>query len=84
LFIRRRTAVLLLFLLPGSAISLLGVTSAAAYDFPFADPLVATVVGTPSRYRADLPEHPPRQILEITLKPAEEIVDIFWYNRRLQ
>ncbi len=84
LFIKCRTAVLLLLLLLDSAIGLLGVTNAAAYDFPFENPLVATVVGTPSQYRADLPKHPPRQVLEITLKPPEEIADIFWYNRRLQ
>jgi hypothetical protein len=27
---------------------------AIAHDFPFEDPLLATVVGTPSQYQADL------------------------------
>lgn len=84
MFIKSRAAVLWLLLLLGSENGLFGITSAAAYDFPFADPLVATVVGTPSQHQADLPEQPPRQILEVTLKPPEQIADIFWYHRRLQ
>jgi len=55
---------------------------AAAYDFPFEDPLVATVIGTPRRYQAELPKQLPRRLREVTLK--RQVADIFWYHRRLQ
>jgi esterase/lipase len=67
-----------------TAAGLLVAGRATAYGFPFEDPLLATVVGTPSPYQADLPEDPPREVLEITLRPAEEIPDIFWYDRTLR
>jgi hypothetical protein len=57
---------------------------AGAYDFPFEDPLLATVVGTPSQYQADLPEDAPRKTLELTIKPPEDIPGIFWYDRKLR
>jgi len=55
-----------------------------AYDFPFEDPLLATVVGTPSQYQADLPEDAPRKTLELTIKPPGKIPEIFWYDRVLR
>jgi hypothetical protein len=57
---------------------------ASAYDFPFEDPLLATVVGTPSQYQADLPEDVPRKTLELTIKPPGQIPEIFWYDRALR
>ena len=57
---------------------------AGAYDFPFEDPLLATVVGTPSQYQADLPEDAPRKTLELTIKPPGQIPEIFWYDRALR
>jgi hypothetical protein len=63
---------------------LLATGLAAAYDYPFDNPLLATVVGTPSQYRADLPQELPRKLLEITVKPADEIPEIFWYDRSLR
>jgi hypothetical protein len=50
-----------------AAAGLLVAGHASAYDFPFENPLLATVVGTPSHYQADLPEDPPRKTLEITI-----------------
>jgi hypothetical protein len=67
-----------------AAAGLLVAGHATAYDFPFEDPLLATVVGTPSQYRADLPEDPPRKTLEIEIKSPEKIPEIFWYDRTLR
>lgn len=67
-----------------SAAGLLVAGHASAYDFPFEDPLLATVVGTPSQYQADLPEDAPRKTLELTIKPPGQIPEIFWYDRKLR
>jgi hypothetical protein len=67
-----------------AAAGLLVAGHATAYDFPFENPLLATVVGTPSHYQADLPEDPPRKTLEITIKPPGQIPEIFWYDRVLR
>ena len=67
-----------------AAFVLLFSVRAGAYDFPFEDPLLATVAGTPSRYQADLPTDAPRKTLELTMKPPGEIPEIFWYDRALR
>jgi len=67
-----------------AAAGLLVSGQATAYDFPFEDPLLATVVGTPSQYQADLPEDAPRKTLELTIKPPGQIPEIFWYDRALR
>ena len=67
-----------------AAAGLLVAGQAGAYDFPFEDPLLATVVGTPSQYQADLPEDAPRKTLELTIKPPGQIPEIFWYDRELR
>ena len=67
-----------------AAAGLLVAGQVSAYDFPFEDPLLATVVGTPSQYQADLPEDPPRKVLELTIKPPGQIPEIFWYDRTLR
>jgi predicted alpha/beta-fold hydrolase len=67
-----------------AAAGLLVTGQASAYDFPFEDPLLATVVGTPSQYQADLPEDTPRKTLELTIKPPGQIPEIFWYDRALR
>jgi hypothetical protein len=67
-----------------AAAGLLVTGQAGAYDFPFEDPLLATVVGTPSQYQADLPEDVPRKTLELTIKPPGQIPEIFWYDRALR
>ena len=67
-----------------ATVGLLVAGQAGAYDFPFEDPLLATVVGTPSQYQADLPEDAPRKTLELTIKPPGQIPEIFWYDRELR
>jgi hypothetical protein len=73
---------ILLILVAAAGLLLAG--NATAYDYPFENPLLATVVGTPSHYQADLPEDPPRKTLEITIKPPGQIPEIFWYDRALR
>lgn len=67
-----------------AAAGLLVTGQASAYDFPFEDPLLATVAGTPSQYQADLPEDAPRKTIELTIKLPGEIPEIFWYDRALR
>jgi predicted alpha/beta-fold hydrolase len=66
-----------------AASGLLVAGHATAYDFPFENPLLATVVGTPSQYQADLPQDLPRKTLELKIKPPDTIPEIFWYDRTL-
>ena len=55
-----------------------------AYDYPFIDPLAATVVGTPNAFRAALPERVPVENFEIDVFEDREIPRAFWYNERLK
>ncbi len=54
------------------------------YDYPFVDPFAATVVGTPSGYRAPLPKRIPVDQLEISIFKDREVPDVFWYNDKLK
>jgi hypothetical protein len=53
------------------------------YGFPFADPLVATVIGTPPQYEAALPVDIPLQRREILPLRGREVPQIFWYADNL-
>ena len=55
---------------------------AAAYDYPFDDPFVATVVGTPAEYRADLPERWPRKWRRTVIFEDREPPDFLFYERK--
>jgi hypothetical protein len=61
-------------------LSLLAASSAfaatPAYDYPFGDPLVATVLGTPKDLLAELDYDIPRKDREIVLFPEREIPSI--------
>lgn len=54
------------------------------YDYPFVDPDVATVVGTPTIYQAPLPETIPSEELELTVFEDRVIPEIFWYQDTLK
>jgi hypothetical protein len=53
------------------------------YGYPFADPLEATVLGTPDPYRADLPDDIPVQIKQVLPFIGRAVPDIFWYANTL-
>ena len=57
---------------------------APGYGFPIADPFAATIVGTPSAYRADLPERGALQVRELVVFPDRRVPDVFWYTKRLR
>ncbi|MCP4288821.1 MAG: alpha/beta hydrolase [Gammaproteobacteria bacterium] len=58
--------------------------TAAGYDYPFADPYVATVVGTPHAYRAELPQRVPVRQHELKVFPDREMPELLWYGDRLR
>jgi len=51
---------------------------AGAYDYPFADPYVATVVGTPSEYMEPLPANVPVKVETLKMFPEREVPGILW------
>ena len=51
------------------------------YDYPFTNPLAATVVGTPKAYKADLPQDIPVEMWELEVFPDREIPDLLWYDK---
>jgi len=60
------------------------VVAAESYDYPFKDRYVATVVGTPPEYRADLPKDIPVKKRSITIFPERKVPDYLWYDADLR
>jgi hypothetical protein len=56
-------------------------TQAAAYDYPLKDPYVATIVGTPTEFEAELPEKIDYELLGLKVFPNRPTPDVFWYQR---
>lgn len=54
------------------------------FDYPFTDPLVATVLGTPPAQRAPFAEHMDVKMLDLTIFPDRKIPGVFWYNSSLR
>ena len=54
-----------------------------AYDYPFVNPLEATVVGTPTVYRADVPDKNPAKDYTLTIFEDREVPKVFWYSSKL-
>ncbi len=54
------------------------------YEFPFDNPFVATVVGTPEELRAELPRRIPLKKRRITIFPDRVVPDVFWYDEQLR
>jgi len=78
----------LIGLLIGLLVSLTATATRAerlgAYDYPFVDPVTATVVGTPQAFRDDLPDLIGERILDrrrVVMFPDREVSDVFWYDR---
>lgn len=71
-------------LLACSLAVLLSASPAAAYNFPFDDPFVATVVGTPEEYRADLPEKIPLKKRSIKIFEDRVTPDFLFFDDKLR
>jgi pimeloyl-ACP methyl ester carboxylesterase len=54
------------------------------YNYPYADPLVATILGTPAAQKAPLAEDIPVKLLDLTIFPQRKVPDLFWYNDQLR
>ena len=59
-------------------------SQAGAYDYPFKDPYVATVIGTPSEFQPKLPEKIDYELLSFKVFPEREIPSVFWYQREFR
>src|SRR5512144_1231085 len=58
--------------------------NAGDYNFPLANPYVATVAGTPAALAADVPEDVPVRDLDLTIIDDRKIPEIFWYEDRFR
>jgi pimeloyl-ACP methyl ester carboxylesterase len=54
-----------------------------AYDYPFTDPYVATVLSTPAEFEDELPGKIPIKFDKITVFPDREIPKILWHLKGL-
>ncbi len=54
------------------------------YVYPVESPYAATVVGTPIRYKAELPEKIRVERLELTVFKDREVPDVLWYSEQLR
>ena len=68
------------FFLSGAILCLLLLCSglASAYDYPFKDPYVATVLGTPDEYMAKLPKKVPLKHDSINMFPDRKVPGALW------
>ena len=51
---------------------------ARAYDYPFTDPYVATVLGTPAEYAAEMPKEVPLKYDTVRMFPERQLPGILW------
>ncbi len=58
--------------------------AAAAYDYPFDDPFVATVVGTPVEYRAELDVKVPLKRRSMKVFPGRKTPELFFYDDKFR
>ena len=73
-------------LLPGVCLLFVATLASATienYDYPITDRYVATVVGTPSAYEADLPAKIPFKKRRITIFPDRTPPEVLWYGEEL-
>ena len=52
--------------------------------YPYADPYVATILGTPNDMRAPMVKDIPVKLIDRTIFPERKVPDIFWYNEKLR
>jgi pimeloyl-ACP methyl ester carboxylesterase len=60
-----------------------GLAAAESYDYPYANPYYATVVGTPETVRATVPERIPIKTRRLSRYEGRKIPDALWYGERL-
>ncbi len=58
--------------------TVLPVANSYAYDYPFTDRYVATVLGTPPEFAAPLPEKIPTKIATLRMFPNREVPNVLW------
>lgn len=82
---KRKKRLLGLFLICGLLFATVSVGQAAAYDYPIADPIAATILSTPMEARAVLPKTiRVKQYLTIDIFPDRVVPEVFWYNHKLR
>jgi len=59
-------------------------SQANAYDYPFKDPYLATVIATPEEFQPKLPEKIDYKMLSFKVFPEREIPSVFWYQREFR
>ena len=61
---------------------LLGVIGgpAGAYDYPFKDPYLTTIIATPEEFQPKLPEKINYELLSLKVFPDRTLPDVFWYQ----
>ena len=70
--------VLFIFLMVGAW------SQANAYDYPFKDPYLATVIATPEEFQPKLPKKIDYKMLSFKVFPEREIPSVFWYQREFR
>jgi ABC-type transporter lipoprotein component MlaA/pimeloyl-ACP methyl ester carboxylesterase len=54
------------------------------YAYPFTDPYIATVIGTPKDLQAEVPENVPSSDEKLKVYESRRIPAILWYDKRLR
>jgi len=54
------------------------------YNYPFSDPLVATIIGTPPEYQSQLPNEIRARNLDLPPLVDRPVPKVFWYQDRLR
>ncbi|MRR33333.1 alpha/beta fold hydrolase [bacterium] len=67
-------------------VALIGPAQAAedSYGYPYTDPYVATVIGTPHELKAEVPGRITVSERELTVFEDRPVPDILWYGRKLR
>lgn len=55
-----------------------------AYDYPVANPYIATIAGTPTNYKADLKLAIPEEHKELRIAEGRKVPPIFWFQNRMK
>ena len=58
--------------------------NSGAYEYPFVNPYVASVIGTPAQYGVALPRKIKVRQFELVVFEERKIPDVFWYQDKLK